>query len=317
MSFFKFWNSINLKKVRKVLLGNILVCCYFAFRTLPIDLCASFGGTILGKLLSIRSKNANQRLSDNIRLLCPQITSLQEIEKLRKTVWENRGRLFGEYPKLPHIWRSNRTQIVGLENLTETQAYNRPIIFLFLHLGNWTVIGYKLGVLLEGRIIHPYNSPKNPYQRKILESIRRPYLDYFIRNEFSSGKKIVNKLRQGYALFVGVDAFFRGQTSIPSFGRDLLNNNHLTNAVRLAKLSNAVLCPVYAVRKEKSSEFLIHILPSIAPDFTCFDQSEFRQTIIKLDRIMESIVSQHIDQWFYITSLDLNSTAKNKSSQAV
>lgn len=290
-------------RLRNVLLGNLEIAVHWTLRILPIAVCSTIGYA-LGRILGPLHSKATQQLRANITSLRPDLRSSKEIEAMIKRTWGNYGRVLSEFSVLRRIWRSERTAVEGMDNLIHAKALGRPIIFLFMHLGNWEVIGPKL-LSSGGRGIQIYQQLDDPYKLRIAENIRRPYAHSLITNGPFVGKKIYNKLMNGYQLSIAVDEHINNELNTPSFGRPLHLSGNLTFAVRLAKLTNAVLCPVYATRT-KGARFLLHILPARVYDFTNFGNGELRKTVKELDQLIDPIIRQHIDQWFYATTLNLS-----------
>jgi KDO2-lipid IV(A) lauroyltransferase len=294
---------------REWLIGSLEIATHWSLRLLPIDLC-SYLGFLLGRLLGPRHKEATQRLRNNIQQLRPDLTSPQQIDAMVKRAWGNYGRVMTEFSVLRRIWRSQRVHIEGMENLVLAKNAGKPIIGLFLHLGNWEVVGPKLYDLVDGRGLQIYQVLDNRFKFRIAENIRRPYAHALITNSPSVGKKLYNKLTEGYHLTIAIDEFVNGQLKTPSFGRPVSRSGNLKFAIRLAKLTNATLFIAYATRTQ-GARFLIHFLPPIIHDFTQIEQEKLHEVAKEIDALVDPIVRRHFDQWFYGASLNLNSAAES------
>lgn len=289
--------------MREIILGNLQIIAHWSLRILPIGLCSNLG-CLMGRLLGPRHRQATQRLRNNIRQLRPDISSAKQIEKMIRRSWGNYGRVMAEFSVLQRLWKSDRTTIDNLEHFNNAKARGKPVIFPFLHLGNWEVLGPKIDDMIEGHGIQIYQMLDDHYKMRIAENVRRPYADALITNGPFVGKKICNKLNEGYFLNIAVDEFMNNELTTPSFGRPINLTGNLSFAVRLAKLTNAVLCPAYLTRT-KGARFVLHFLPAIAFDFTDFDTVKLREAVEQLDQLIDPIIRQYFDQWYYGSMLNL------------
>src|SRR3990167_655107 len=271
-------------------------------RLLPIDVC-SYVGCILGRILGPLHRQADRQLRTNLKKLRQDIQSPQQVKERVTRSWGNYGRVMAEFSVLRRIWKSpTRTIIMGLDHFDKAKSLKQPVIVIFVHLGNWEIIGPKLYDFVDGRAMQIYQILDDPVQARISSQIRQPYIDSLLAAGPYVAKKIYNRLMQGEYLSLAVDECVNNEVRAPSFGRPLRSKNNLTLAVRFAKLTNAVLCPVYAVR-DNGARFVINILPSIKFDF---DKVQIPAAVMQLDALIESIIRKHIDQWYYNVSLNLH-----------
>ncbi len=245
-------------------------------------------------------RQVTRQLRENMVYLRPDLNTFQ-IDDMVKCSWGNYGRVMAEFSVLRKIWRSDRTTVEGLEHLTLAKSSKRPVICLFLHLGNWEIIGPKLYDLLGGDWIQIYQLLDNRFKARIAERVRRPYAHSLVTSGPFVGKKIYNQLKAGYTLNIAVDECVNNKVNIPSFGRELPLTGNLSMAVRLAKLTKALLCPVYATRT-KGAQFVVHVLPQIELDFKRLKSHEVMRV---LDAQLMSVIGQHLDQWYYAAALCL------------
>jgi KDO2-lipid IV(A) lauroyltransferase len=290
--------------IRDILTGSIEIIVHWVLRILPISLCSSIG-FFLGKIIGPMHRQATHQLRENIKRLRPDVNTPEQLKKMIKRSWGNYGRVMAEFSVLRRIWRSNRTEIDGIDNLIASQASKRPIIYTFLHLGNWEIIGPKLLDLVSPNGIQIYQKIEDRFKLYIAENVRRPYAHALITNSPYVGKKIYNKLIDRYFLNIAVDEFINNKLSAPSFGRPLEHTSNLSFAVRLAKLTNAVICPVYTTRKN-GAYFTLHILPPIMLDFTEFNRVKLQEAVSQLDQLIDPIVRKHFDQWYYCATPNLS-----------
>ena len=114
-----------------------IILFYSMARLLPVDLSSKLFGSLAGalgpylKVHKLGHKNLTQAFPKK---------SPEEINKILKGVWENLGRIAGEFPHSSRIARNpKRIQIVGQKIFEEAITQNRPILFMAGHLGNWEI----------------------------------------------------------------------------------------------------------------------------------------------------------------------------------
>lgn len=293
------WKDLS---VNQIMSGISDITLHWIMRVLPIDICSYIGG-ILGKSLGPRHKDTDGRLRKNIQCLMPHLSEI-ELEQAVKKWWENHGRVLAEFSVLRRIWKSNRTSITGSEHIDHAKQTSRPVIFLLLHTGNWEIVGPKLAALFDKHPIHIYQEIDNYFQMKIAKNIRAPYADHLIRPHFSAGRKIYKKLISGHPLIIAVDEYVNGKLNGPSLGRDLSTSGNVIFALRLAKLTNAILLPVYTTRAN-GANFIVTVLPTIEFDFENFNDSDLKAAQFEIDKITDHIIRQNVDQWYYATTCGL------------
>jgi KDO2-lipid IV(A) lauroyltransferase len=282
------WKKLSWSQIFNGLLDTSL---HWIMRALPIEVCSVIGSLITRHLLS-NAKGIDARIKRNIRVLKPGI-SCEELKAITRKWWNNKGRTTAEFSVLRRIWKTNRVTIQGRNFLSSAKLTGRPLIFLLLHTGNWEVLGQKL--IKEGFIVlHTYQSEGlNPFHRKIAANIRRPYKKHLITNNDSAvGRTILRRLTSGECLVIAMDL----GAQFPSLGRPLPTKGNLVQAIKLAKLSNAVLVPTYALRT-KGARFDLHTLPHIELDFNGFNRQKLHEAVGLVDRTVEPIIRQHFDQW--------------------
>ena len=260
---------------------------------------------MFGRMLGPRHKKVTQRLRNNIIHLRPDLVTKKQIDNMVARSWGNYGRVMAEFSVFRRICKSSHTPIIGLEHLQSALGSQRPVIIMFLHLGNWEIVGPKLKKYVNEQVLQIYQMIDDKTKLYIAEKVRRPYAKYLMPNTPNMAKKIYNKLTEGYTVCMAVDEFINNKLPIPSFGRSLGLSNNLAFAVRFAKLSNAVLCPVYAVRT-KGARFQINIKPPVAFDFSDYNKQKLYDMVAELDLLIDPVIRQHIDQWHYAMALDLS-----------
>src|SRR5690606_15693778 len=95
-------------------------------------------------------------------------------QKILKGVWDNFGRVMGEYPHLAkiNIYQDVRFEILGLEHLDALLQDNKPGILFGAHLASWEVA--IMAACQRGlKIAQLYRATNNPYVDRLVRSVQK------------------------------------------------------------------------------------------------------------------------------------------------
>ncbi len=288
-------------RIAAVVQGNGLVLFTRLLGLMPIGLCSALGYW-LGVIFGPRNKIRDARLRHNLRVLRPDLASPEIIEKTVRRYWGNSGRTMTEFAVLDALWTSKRMSVKGLEHLHASRASGRPRIGLFMHLGNWELVGPKMLEMGEtsSQIVQTL---VNPYRNKIAARARRRFTDQLIHAGPSAGRQILRLLQEKGAFSMAADEYQRGILMAPSFGGPVRLDGNLARAVRLAKMTNAIFCLYYCVRT-KGAQFEMTVLPPIDLDLSGDDYLE--SGVEALDAAITPIIVANLDQWLMLDNFKLH-----------
>ena len=105
-------------------------------RLLPVDAASGLGGAVA------RALGPHLKVSDQGRRnLARALPALDDaaIERVVIDMWDNLGRVVGEYPHLRRLG-ATRVEIVGAEHLVRLRDDGAPGICFSGHLGNWELL---------------------------------------------------------------------------------------------------------------------------------------------------------------------------------
>ncbi len=290
--------------ISAVVQGNALVLFTRLLGLLPIGLCSAIGYR-LGVVMGPRNKTRDARLRHNLRNLRPDLAAPDIIEKIVRNYWGNSGRAMTEFAVLDALWTSKRMAVKGLEHLEAARAAGRPRIGLFLHLGNWELVGPKLLEIGEtsSQVVQTL---VDPYRNKIAVRARRRFADQLIHAGPSAGRQILRLLQEKGFFSMAADEYESGALMAPSFGGPLRLDGNLARAVRLAKMTNAIFCLYYCVRT-KGAHFEMTLLPSIDLDLS--GEEYLQNGVVALDAAITSIVVANLDQWLMLDNFKVKAPA--------
>ncbi len=288
------------RRVGAVIQGNALVLFTRLLGLLPIGLCSAFGYW-LGVMVGPRNKTRDARLRHNLKILRPDLAAPENVERTVRRYWGNSGRSMTEFAVLDALWTSSRMSVKGLEHLHAARATGRPRIGLFLHLGNWELVGPKMLELGEtsSQIVQTL---VNPYRNKIAERARKRFADQLIYAGPRAGRQVMRLLLDKGYLSMAADEYQMGTLMAPSFGGPMRLDGNLARAVRLAKMTNALFCLHYCVRTG-GAHFEMTLLPPIDLDLSGDDYLE--NGVAALDAAITPVIVAYLDQWLMLDNFKL------------
>jgi KDO2-lipid IV(A) lauroyltransferase len=76
--------------------------------------------------------------------------------------------------------------------------------------------------------------------------------------------------------------------------------------VRLARLAKALIVPLYSVRLGERAQFQVNVLPAIDLIKTERREDMVMTNIAAIDALIEPIIRDHLDQWFFGLDFDFD-----------
>ena len=218
---------------------------FFIYKVLGLRI-SSF---ISGKLLELfgplfRSKKI---IKTNIRRAIPKI-NLQEINAIKKNMWNNYGRTLSEYMFLKSF-RNNKFKsninIEGKEILEKIKHEQTPVIFVSGHFSNFELMAMQIeksGINLA-TIYRPLN---NIFLNVLMEGIRKKYI---CKKQIKKGRSGVRELlklyKNNYSIALMIDQRVSEGIKSKFFDEDAYTT---TIPAQFVKKFNCKIVPIYIER---------------------------------------------------------------------
>ena len=232
-----------------------------------------------------------QRIRDNLALILPDLPPA-EVERIVRAVPDNVGRTVIEIYSGPEfIARATSHPLhgPGVAALEAAHQAGRPVILVTGHFGNYDASraaliarGYRVGA----RYMPMKNRHFNAHYVRAISRIGTPL---FPRGRAGLAE-MVRHLRSGGMLGMLVDQHMGHGEELDFFGHPALT---ALSAADLALKYDALLVPTYAIRQPDGLSFHIIVEAPIPPG----SPQAMTQA---LNDSLETLVRQHIDQWFWI-----------------
>lgn len=274
-----------MKTLRYLIEAALLYICFGIFKILGARTATNLGGwigTTIGPRLA-----ASRKALKNIAQAFPDKTESDHHEILTD-MWENIGRIVGEYPHLKQIVTNNITY-EGLEHL---QKLDGAAIFFSGHIANWEIAAPILNIQNKDPVRSLYRAPNNPFVRSLLNRVREKAGHYLNIPKSKSGvRDMVRTLQGGQKLAVLIDQKYNQGEAVPFFGRPAMTSPAF---VQLAQKFNCPLIPVQMIR-ENGPTFKVIFHPPLTID----GMREY-DAIEAAHKMLESWITAHPGQWLWL-----------------
>ncbi len=226
------------------------------------------------------------------------LSSYNEEQKknIKKKMWSNYGKVFVEYLFLNKFRKNNsHINLKGKEILKSIINKNRPVIFVSGHFANFELMSMELTreTINLATIYRPLN---NLFLNPFMEYVRRTYV---CRNQIKKGiagvKESINYLKKNYSIALMIDQRVSEGKRLPFFDQMALTT---TLPAQLAIKFNLEIVPIYITRNLDDS-FEMEILKPIVLDKNEDLITQKINTTIKLNKILEEMISRDPGQWIW------------------
>lgn len=260
-------------------------------KALPVDIASGLSGGIA------RSIGPHLKVSDiarrNLARAFPE-KSPAEIETIVRQVWDNLGRVAGEFPHITTLIK-HRVEVVGLEQVHRLRDDGRCGLFIASHFGNWEVAGALAG--REGvPLTVVYRAANNPWVEEIYRRFRADAGARQIRKGTEGAREILTALKAGGHVGMLVDQKMNDGISVPFFGRDAMT------APAAARFALKFRCPlvVFKVERLRGAHFRMTLLPPMDLPDSGDVHADTRTIMAALNRQIEDWVRERPGQWLWL-----------------
>ena len=245
---------------------------------------------IIGPLIK-----SEKTLNENLEKFLSSYNEEQK-KNIKKTMWSNYGKTFVEYLFL-NKFRKNNSHInfKGKEILKSIINKNKPVIFVSGHFANFELMSMELTreTINLATIYRPLN---NLFLNPFMEYVRRTYV---CRNQIKKGiagvKDSINYLKKNYSIALMIDQRVSEGKRLPFFDQMALTT---TLPAQLAIKFNLEIVPIY-IKRNLDDSFEMEILKPIALDRNEDLITQKINTTIKLNKILEEMISRDPGQWIW------------------
>lgn len=268
---------------------------YGFFRVLPLDVASSTGAFLMKRLGPFFRKR--KVAEKNLRLAFPD-KSETEIQKIMTGMWENLGRVLGEFPHLSRVkifTNPSRIKVVGEEAAQKIMDEGKPVLLFGGHFANWEVS--SLLTAIRGISLHRiYRISNNPFIEKLVVFSRRKVLGDLLPKGKAGARRLKELLNEGAPLGMLVDQKFNRGEMMPFFGRPA---PCLTSFIEFGYSHGYKLIPT-RVERTKGAHFVVTAYPPIQLKELGDKKENIRDVLTQVNTMFEAWIRERPEQWLWI-----------------
>jgi|KBSMisStaDraftv2_1062788.scaffolds.fasta_scaffold19261_5 KDO2-lipid IV(A) lauroyltransferase len=265
------------------------------FKVIGLDKASRLGGWIGRNIFPLLPPDRVARA--NLKLAFPQM-SQDEHNEIRRVMWDNLGRVVGEYPHLGRFSPKGEDPRIGYSlppGVALESLMDKPLMFLSGHFANWEmmpILAQQLGFDIAA-VVRP---PNNPYVADWVARLRRINGPATLIAKHNATRPLLSQLRADKSVCLLVDQKLREGIAVPFFGHDAMT----TPAPAALALKTGARVVIASNRRLPGARF--HVAVHGAVDFspTGDDAKDIPALTAAITAKIEDIIREDPGQWLWI-----------------
>jgi KDO2-lipid IV(A) lauroyltransferase len=238
---------------------------------------------------------------ENLRRAFPE-KSEQEIEDILKGVWENLGRVAGEFVHLDKLWdyddrrpNAGRVETFNVDRFIGLYTDEKPALMFSAHLGNWELAAVgarRYG--LDSAVL--FRMPNNRFIADFIEETRADLMSQLVPTGSEAALFMAGVIERGGHLGMLVDQHRKPGVRVQFFGRPCWANP------TLARLARHYDCPVHGARVVRlpKNRFRIELTRALDLPRDAEGKIEIAGATQAVTSVIEGWVREHPEQWLWL-----------------
>jgi KDO2-lipid IV(A) lauroyltransferase len=265
------------------------------FRVVGLEAASRLGGFIGRNILSWLPPDRVARA--NLLRAFPE-KPLAERDAIRRTMWDNLGRVVGEYPHLDKFSPKGDDPRITYSlpsGMTVDDLKGQPLMFLSAHLGNWEmmpILARQLGIDAAA-VVRP---PNNPFVADWVARQRCINGPDTLIAKHNAVRPMLAQLRANRALCMLVDQKLREGIAVPFFGHDAMTT---PAPAAMALKTGARIC-IAANRRLAGARFHVTVQPLLDFVATGDEAQDTLKLTAAITASIEQIIRDDPGQWLWI-----------------
>lgn len=291
----------RLKRMGDALLGSLAVAMLKTIRLFDRDAIANFGGRTMRWLGPWLPEHRTGRA--NLKAAFPE-KSDRAIEDILRGVWDNLGRVGGEFAHLDRLWEYDPAQPElgrvafshdSLERFTRLRDDGKPALIFAAHLANWEIPALAAAAQgMDAAVL--YRRPNIGDIDRAVRKLRSSSLVKLVHTGLDAPVRLAELLERGAHVGMLVDQYSVRGVPVTFFGRRTRANP------LLARLARHFDCPIHGVRviRLPGGRFRGEITEAIEPAREPGGGIDVAGTMQIITSIVEGWVREYPDQWLWL-----------------
>jgi KDO2-lipid IV(A) lauroyltransferase len=292
----------RLKSLLDVAVGASAVGLLGAMKRFDRKRTANFTGSAMRKIGPLLKEHRLGR--ENLRAAFPE-KSDAEIEKILGGVWDNLGRIAGEFAHLDEFQVDGSGPPVAdaitfapetAQRYESIRKSRKPVIAFAAHLANWELPGVR-AKLIGAHSAVLYRRPNIAAISDLVIRLRTPLMGELIPTGLDAPVRLARLLQSGVHVGMLVDQHYTKGVEVTFFGRPCKANP------LIALLARQTECPIRGarvVRLPDGNSFWGEITDPIEPPRAADGRIDIKGTMQAITAVVEGWVREHPEQWLWL-----------------
>ena len=265
------------------------------FRSMGLERASDFGAGLLRRIGPMASVQRVARV--NMQIAFPDAHE-RELDQLLDAMWDNFGRVLGEFPnthRFDFSADSDQIEVEGGEILDELDRQGQPAVLVGGHFANWEVMPAVIVRRMKDCRI-TYRHANNPAIDKAIIGQRKAYGVNILAPKGGSGaKELMAALKDGASVALMNDQKMNDGIAAPFLGREAMT---ASGPARMALRYDCPLVPMSIVRKNGPRFKVTVYEPLEKPQGT--DAAAILELVTRVNRFIEAQIMRAPEQWFWV-----------------
>lgn len=221
-----------------------------------------------------------------------------EIDQIIRDMWENFGRVLGEFPHMGRMSKHEMDEILeveGLEHLETLRKLDKGSIWVSGHLANWELSCKALHVN-DFSLLLVYRKGNNPALDRIIQETRGQYQVGGIPKGKAGARVMVQAIKERKHTGVLIDQKMNDGIPVKFFGREAMTGPAIA---RIALKFGCPIVPAHVVRIDGHKQKFI-ISPPFEVEKTNDPEADVMNIMTKVNGILEGWIRESPSQWIWI-----------------
>ena len=290
-----------LKPVAHAVLGAVAVNILRGVRRFDPQKTANFGARTLRLLGPMLREHRIGR--NNLRAAFPEKTPA-EIDAILMKVWDNLGRVGGEFAHLDRVWNydperplEGRIELPDATIALFDKLINdgKGALIFSAHLANWELPALAAPAYgLDSAVL--FRRPNIAAVDRAVQDIRAVNMGEMIPTALDAPVRLLKALENGRHVGMLVDQHYSKGVDVTFFGRPAKANP------LLARLAQKIECPIHGTRivRLPNDRFRAEVTDEVEPVRDASGKVDVQATTQKITSIIEGWIREHPEQWLWL-----------------
>mgnify|MGYP002846826700 CR=1 FL=1 len=249
----------------------------------------------MGKLASIVGPKLgiSKKAYNNIKYVMPEKNEEQSLQII-KGMWENLGKVFGEYPHLSKLdpEKNNKIEVCGKKNLELIKKSKIPAIFFSGHIANWEISPIA-AIRNDVPVLSIFREPNNPFVNFLIKYLRSN-LPMAPKGK-EGAKQLIRSLKKGTSIGLVIDQKMNDGMKVPFFNKPAMTSDALA---QLCLRIKSLVIPV-EVERIRNTSFKITFHNPLRITKNGKKKTPL-QIMTEVNFILEKWIRKNPDQWLWL-----------------